>query len=952
MTRAKLSWDHDQHGIRFWLQGEGGGRISVDQWGAHDIVTSRGAGSIAHLLAMADDDVIEVDKDEVTLAHSQVAELGPVQLERLGLPSSAPWRLELRGSGLLSSPSFRFQHRLIGADGRAILGARRAGVLVEVAKATFTLLDPIYSLLEGVEAFNSVPPADTDERFLRWAELKALLPEDALVDQHLRSMNIARADAFTLDYSDDGQVHPVLISRARGDAALGAPAEPGREALTPHAQRSFAQRFGRLSQAQARYALEGSWYVVLGAPLQRALSVVREVQDRPAEERRALLDNPVGLLKDRLGADLAEREIEALFEETPAYLSARVRGLGEWHPKLCAYVLPSQQKWLPPEEAIFGVALGGKIVQMAIKDVPAVMEGVKQAIAQGVQEIELDGQRIPASDETLETLRRLAGEPRVSSTSVEEKDSQPEERPLVPLIIDNLEEIGYATEQRTRRGEVGGLPAALRTVRLYEHQQAGLNWLQRHWADGSPGGLLADDMGLGKTLQTLAFLAWVKEQMEQGNYPHKPFLVVAPTGLLKNWEDEANTHLAPPGLGGVFRAFGPDLKALAALTHREQIGTLSDANWVLTTYETLRDRIRLFIGVDWGVAALDEAQKIKNPTSRMSEMAKSIKADFTLALTGTPVENRLVDLWSIIDATNAGLLGSLKEFHKTFEKPANDEPDTAAPLSRLLLEESEPPVMLRRMKEDHLKGLPEKRQRLIREEMPREQAAAYEAVVASAAALAGERGAMLEVLHRLRKVSLIAQPLGVEGLTDTDVDASARLKASIQILDGLYERGEKALLFIEYLDLQEALIPFLQRRYDLPKPPLRVSGDVSGSKRKQRVDEFQSREEGKFDVMLLSPKAGGVGLTLTAANHVIHLSRWWNPAVEDQCTDRVYRIGQTKTVQVHIPLAIHPKFQEHSFDVNLHALLERKRELSRSVLAPSVATDQDMAHLFASTVQA
>jgi SNF2 family DNA or RNA helicase len=207
------------------------------------------------------------------------------------------------------------------------------------------------------------------------------------------------------------------------------------------------------------------------------------------------------------------------------------------------------------------------------------------------------------------------------------------------------------------------------------------------------------------------------------------------------------------------------------------------------------------------------------------------------------------------------------------------------------------------------------------------------------------------VLHGLRKVSLIAEPLGIEGLTDTDVDASARLKASIQILDELHDRGEKALLFVEYLDLQEALIPYLQRRYDLPKPPLRISGSVSGTKRKQKVDEFQSRGQGEFDVMLLSPKAGGVGLTLTAANHVIHLSRWWNPAVEDQCTDRVYRIGQTKTVQVHIPLAIHPRFQEHSFDVNLHALLERKRELSRSVLAPSVATDQDMAHLFASTVQ-
>jgi len=146
--------------------------------------------------------------------------------------------------------------------------------------------------------------------------------------------------------------------------------------LTPDAQRSFTDRFSRFSTAKARYALDGGWYVVLGTPLRRALEVVREVQDRPAEERRAFLDNPVGMLKDRLGDGLDESVVEVVFEETPAYLSARVRGLGEWQPKLCAYALPPKQKWLPPEETIFGIPLGGKIVQMAVKDAPEVPRGL------------------------------------------------------------------------------------------------------------------------------------------------------------------------------------------------------------------------------------------------------------------------------------------------------------------------------------------------------------------------------------------------------------------------------------------------------------------------------------------------------------------------------------------------------------------------------------------------
>lgn len=181
------------------------------------------------------------------------------------------------------------------------------------------------------------------------------------------------------------------------------------------------------------------------------------------------------------------------------------------------------------------------------------------------------------------------------------------------------------------------------------------------------------------------------------------------------------------------------------------------------------------------------------------------------------------------------------------------------------------------------------------------------------------------------------------------ISASARLRIAIQALDEIAAKGERALVFLDDLDLQARLAGLLQRRYQLSSPPMLINGAVDGKSRQARVDRFQS-SAGRFDVMLLSPRAGGVGLTLTSANHVIHLSRWWNPAVEDQCTGRVLRIGQTRPVTIRIPTAVLPDGRR-SFDENLHALLERKRRLMREALLPPAATDADREDLLERTLR-
>ena len=938
-------------GVRFRVDDSRGVPLPVEDWGRATIRTAAGPGSVAHLLALLEDDAVAREGEQLLLRHGQIAQLDAAKLRQIGLPPPAPVRLELQGSGLLASPGFRFLFRLLGSDGRPLLGTVRHGVFLDSGRSRYTLLDPLYSLVEGIEHFNALPPTDIDGRFLAWADLKTLLPDDAVVDSHLREMSIVRADAVTLDQAAGGAVYPVLLSRVRA-AAEDAPdttTPATRESLPAAAQDVFNHQFTRLSRAQARYALAGGWYVALGESVRHVLGVVREFQDRPAAEQRALLNNPAGVLKDRLAGVLDDDAIDSVFEETPRYLSARVRGLGEWEPKLCAYVIPRGQSWLPPEATLLAVPVGDAVLQVAVADIPDAIAAVQAALAAGQATVDVAGQTIAASDATLAALRRLGGSPtRGGDEDAPETGAAAPEK-LVPLILDNIESLDYAAPAQPRPGEAGNLPGVLSRVTLLEHQRDGLRWLQDHWVTGSRGALLADDMGLGKTLQALAFLAWLREQIATTG-ARRPILVVAPTGLLRNWEDEATTHLDEPRMGPIVRAYGPELSALARTRASERIDRLSGAGWVMTTYETLRDRIEAFLDVDWAVVVFDEAQKIKNPAARMTDMAKSLKVEFGLAMTGTPVENCLGDLWSIADAVNPGLLGSLKEFHNQYEKPAVADPAAAAPLTAKLTEETKPAFMLRRLKEDHLKGLPEKRIVVHEEVMPAAQAVAYGAIVQQGAASAGERGAMLGILQNLRKASLIADDPGPEGLTDAFVATSARLRTLTQVLDQLRDTGEKALVFVEFLDMQELLIPYLQRRYALPRPPLRISGEVSGALRKSRVDQFQKGPAGEFDVMLLSPKAGGVGLTLTAANHVIHLTRWWNPAVEDQCTDRVYRIGQKRPVTVHLPLAIHPEFPDHSFDRNLHALLEGKRTLSRSVLAPPSASDNDIANLFASSV--
>lgn len=425
-------------------------------------------------------------------------------------------------------------------------------------------------------------------------------------------------------------------------------------------------------------------------------------------------------------------------------------------------------------------------------------------------------------------------------------------------------------------------------------------------------------------------------------------------GIVPMYGSELKKHWArnPDGSRCYFRPPDPNLKEVSMLDFqdRERQIDYRQNHLILTTYETLRELQLSFGRVAWSVMILDEAQKIKNPATRASVAARAMNCDFGLALTGTPVENSWTDLWTIMDFVEPGKLESLKDFNSHYQSQLKNMENDGTLLKKLgdQLRKNLDPCFIRRLKEDVNLGLPAKEILRFKDPMPEEQRKMYGEVVRAARQEDQPEEnsmTMLQAIARLRDISLYPF-LGREkaknyplGDPDLFFGSSARLMRTRKILDEVRAKGEKALIFLESRKLQLLLRTFLEKVYGLQvQPP--INGTTQAVARQKMVDQFNGAPG--FQVLLLSPEAAGVGLNITGANHVIHLSRCWNPAKEDQATDRAYRIGQKKAVTVYLPMAVDTDFpEEASFDLNLDALLQYKRDLSRSALYPTEASEEN-----------
>ncbi len=472
-----------------------------------------------------------------------------------------------------------------------------------------------------------------------------------------------------------------------------------------------------------------------------------------------------------------------------------------------------------------------------------------------------------------------------------------------------------------------GIPPILKDKFIkYPHQKKGLLWLQEGLIQGTPGSLLADDMGLGKTFQALALLHWYNKNMKN----KKPILIVAPTGLLKNWQDEHEEHLFKHGggLGRLYKAYGESFRGdrKKNSTVNPIVKEMKQSDWVLATYESIRDHHKdYFIKVSFGIIVFDEIQKIKNPNALITDATKALDSDFSIGLTGTPIENSLIDFWCISDCLYPKILGLLKDFHKKYIGKKKEGSDNE--IQNKLLNKT-PPFLLRRMKEDILVNLPKRKFITRQVEMTGEQKDVYTEVLRKVRDK--EYANTLQAISLLKRYSIYLQDC-FEGSDEEFIQSSAKLKLLFEMLEDIQVKNEKVLICIENRNLQKKIKGICDARWKLEVKI--INGDMSGEQRKKTVDNFGNIQG--FNIMIISPRAGGVGLNIVSANHIIHLERWWNPAIEDQCNDRIFRIGQKRSVYVYYPLTIHPHYKEESFDMVLDRLLKKKKTMRDQTLVPS-----------------
>lgn len=421
---------------------------------------------------------------------------------------------------------------------------------------------------------------------------------------------------------------------------------------------------------------------------------------------------------------------------------------------------------------------------------------------------------------------------------------------------------------------------------LRPYQLAGVRWLYL-LAQLRLGACLADDMGLGKTIQILSLLLVLKSEARE---KHKPCLLVAPASLLANWTAEV-ARFAPSLNVIVAHPSATPAETLMAVG-ADGLGTV---DLVVTSYGFLA-RLPWLGETPWRLAVLDEAQAIKNPSAKQTRTVKRLRAEARIALTGTPIENRLSDLWSIFDFINPGLLGTAKEFSSYIKSLTERPQNPYGPLRNLVR-----PYILRRLKTDKriIADLPDKTELKTFCSLSRKQAALYQQAVEELSdqleIVDGmqRRGIVLSFLMRLKQIcNHPSQWLGNEAWAEDDSGKFARLRDIAEVLSA---RQEKALIFTQFKETTAPLAGFLGSVFG--RPGLVLHGGTEVKKRRDLVRQFQEDERVPFFV--LSVKAGGAGLNLTAASHVIHFDRWWNPAVENQATDRAFRIGQTKNVLVH-----------------------------------------------------
>ncbi len=906
------------------------------------------------LRELIDNGQAELSDIGIHIPFEEVCRLKFVDQELLDLPEPYPFEIEIRSDGTFDQSAFRYNYQFLKPDWKPLYPQRTGCVLRLTKEWVYLLTREQFTLLEELDAFNARGAEDKnfEVNLIEFSKIKGLAKKvGSALEYYLNQEEVVAPKAVRLRLRESGDDIEIIPDVVGVD------------------NEQFEKAFDKFPGSQDIYNLlqpdGGRTRVLFQENQKEALQTLKRYRRVSREELAKIAKHPQAYF------DPEVIELDPT-DETPSF-SERVREIGIYQPRIYPFVSPYKSEWIP---GILVEDKSGTRTKLQVKteeEFTELKRTIHEAKRTGQKQIKWKGQELPVPDveKHLPFIERQLKHRKKPSPSPEEKSET-----TVLIIEENIEGTDYVEKtsdlqvKEPFRHLLEPTPNLKQVVELLPHQEEGIAWVQQLWEKQYLGGLLADDMGLGKTLQVLCFLEWHHAKYRLKESQREPYLIVAPIALLENWAAEYPKFFDKGSLdfitlyGNALQNFKcdpsdaanlqiPEIEGVERLQElRKRRGALDvkrlrKADVVLTTYETVRD-FQLDLGlISWATVVIDEAQRIKTPGTLVTNALKALKTDFRLAMTGTPVENSLMDLWCITDFVAPGYLDSAKNFNSEFCRPLkNPETDIRELGNRI--RERIGVYLKRRLKTDILDDLPEKHIHIeaCQQDMPPVQGERYQAALQSTQDNKSNgpqpRNRILQVLHQLRDISdhpLLAGSQW-EHLPITElIQQSAKLQVTVELLEDIQTANEKVILFAERRKTQHLLAHVVREYFDLRDVCI-VNGDTPGNaqransmkmSRQQSVDRFQ--DTSGFNAIIMSPLAAGVGLNITEANHVIHYSRWWNPAKEDQASDRVYRIGQERSVHIYLPMATHPEFQ--TFDVILHELLERKRQLSQGTLFPT-----------------
>ena len=864
------------------------------------------------LATLVDNGYAYASKEGCLLPYENIYLLDEDERILLGVPQPYDKAMRLVGTSMLNLSDFEYKVEFLTyvPDGELIVCERGGNILVK-GRDKYLLNEAQYALLNRVDAFNSTPEEDktTDYNLRCFAEIKALAEQAGCqLDSYLENENVYAPERIKIEIGRDDE---------------GFTVEP---AVDIEENDKFQTYFDKMRKVQAQY------------PVQRENGDrVRIVLNKEQKEN-------LHYLKEQCGKHKTREEIQKMIEQPTEYFdpnafdlselySDRVIEIGVYKPKFYPFICPYKSSWIAgatvetPQYGTTKVTINNEEELEKLKrEIQSAKENKKGIVEYNNTQLDIEDAMFLA-----QTAEKQLKDP--SQPAKVESENGNEARNVL-IIEENAEELGFAVKERIiEKGDKYTLftdPFLQEGFSLKDHQKEGVAWLQHLYKSKASGCLMADDMGLGKTLQILYFIDWHSRKYAN----HKPYLIVAPISLLENWKNEYERFFMQPRM----KINMLTSKDVTRKFDKSIVDKMQKMDIILTNYESLRISQLNFCAVEFDVVALDEAQKIKSPGTLVTNAAKALKCNFKIAMTGTPVENSLLDLWCIMDFCVPGLLGNAKAFAAQYQNPLKKEDTDIVALGNEVHDKLGV-YFMRRLKKDAAKDLPDKIELKEKVLMPPVQKEAYASVVNDYTS--GIQPNMLVTIMHLREVSehpYLYDSTLLNHETDEIVDTSARLQATIKFLDEIKKKEEKVIIFVERKETQKMLQKLCLKRYGIitkiingDTPSIVKRNMPNKQSRQSSIDEFQAVDG--FNVIIMSPVAAGMGLNVTAANHVIHYSRHWNPAKENQATDRAYRIGQTKDVFVYYPMAVRSDIK--SFDETLDDLLSRKTSLATSTIFPT-----------------